>query len=153
PVRAQSKPALSFDVVSMKPANPTSPPLSNSAPERFPVCGGYRMQTDPAQFRATNTTVYKLITWAFGIRYRCYIVNDAGLLSGGPKWVLTERFDIQATIPAGAPQYTVQQLQDGAAPELQVMLRTLLAERFKVSVHRASKETQVYELTVAPGGP
>jgi uncharacterized protein (TIGR03435 family) len=33
------------------------------------------------------------------------------------------------------------------------MLQNLLAERFKMTVHREKKEAQVYELTVAKGGP
>ncbi len=71
----------------------------------------------------------------------------------GPKWVLTDRFDIQATIPAGAPEHTPQQLQDAAAPELQTMLLSLVAERFKLVLHRGTKDMQVYELALARGGP
>lgn len=47
----------------------------------------------------------------------------------------------------------VQQLQDGRAPEIQEMLRTLLEDRFKVSVHRGVKDVPVYDLTVTSGGP
>ena len=111
------------------------------------------MQIDPGRIIATNMTLYKLITWAYGIRYSCYIVNDSKLLSGGPKWVLTDRFDVQATIPAGTPAYTPQQLQDSAAPELEAMLRNLLMDRFKVALHRSAIDMRVYELALAPGGP
>jgi uncharacterized protein (TIGR03435 family) len=111
------------------------------------------MQIDHARFTSTNISLYKLITWAYGIRYSCYIVSSEDLLSGGPKWILTDRFDVQAAIPAGTPEYTPQQLQDGAAPQLQAMLRSLLAERFKLGLHRAAKETAVFTLTLAPGGP
>jgi uncharacterized protein (TIGR03435 family) len=128
-----------------------SDPANGSTP--VPACGGYRMQIDPGRFTATNISLYKLITWAYGIRYSCYIVSSADLLSGGPKWVLTDRFDVQATIPEGTPAYTPQQLQDSVAPELQAMLRSLVAERFKVELHRGMKEAGVYELTPAPGGP
>jgi uncharacterized protein (TIGR03435 family) len=119
----------------------------------FPVCDGNRLQIDPGRFIATNTTLYAMITWAYGIRYSCFIVSDKGLLSGGPKWILTDRFDVQATIPADVPNYTAQQLQDGAAPAIQEMLRALLENRFKVAVHRSMKEVGVYELTVSAGGP
>jgi uncharacterized protein (TIGR03435 family) len=80
-------------------------------------------------------------------------VDQGGFISGGPLWVRTDRFDIQATIPASAPEYTPQQLRDAAAPELQAMIRSLLAERFKLLLHREGKDMEFYELAVAPGGP
>lgn len=118
----------------------------------FPVCDGNKLQLEPGRFSATNTTLYSIIMLAYNVRYSCFIVSDKGLLSGGPKWVLTDRYDIVATIPAGTPAYTMQQLANGNAPEIQEMLRALLEERFKVSVHRGMKEVPVYELTVAAGG-
>jgi len=60
----------------------------------------------------------------------------------GPDWMNVERYDIQATIPEGASPDQV--------PE---MLQTLLAERFKLTFHRDSKEHSVYALVVAKGGP
>jgi len=146
---------LAFDVASVRPTDPGGlpPSVSRAVSDRFPACGGYSLQIDPARFMATNVTLYKLITWAYRIRYSCYIVNDGHLLSGEPKWALTDRFDIQATIPVGTPAYTPQQLQDGAAPDLQAMLLSLLTERFKVAVHRDTKEMSVYELTLATRGP
>ncbi|HEY4087447.1 MAG TPA: TIGR03435 family protein [Bryobacteraceae bacterium] len=50
-------------------------------------------------------------------------------------------FDIRAKIPAGAPKDKV--------PE---MLQALLAERFKLAVHRQEEQRKLYELTVSPGG-
>ena len=37
--------------------------------------------------------------------------------------------------------------------ELRLMLQQLLADRFKLILHHETKETPVYELTVAKGGP
>lgn len=147
---AQAQGPPKFDVTSVKPSDPATSPQVN---DRVPSCGGYRMQIDRGRFMAANMTLYKLITWASGIRYSCYIVNDADLVSGGPKWISSDRFDIQATIPAGTPEYTPQQLQDGAAPELQAMLRSCLAGRFKLELHRGTKEARVYELALATGAP
>src|SRR4051812_14874334 len=131
-----------FEVASIKARG------DNASP--FPVCGGQSgLQIDPGRLTATNTTLFAMITWAYGIRYSCFIVSDEGLVSGGPKWVVTDRFDVQATIPAGVPGYTAQQLQDGGAPEIREMLRTLLEDRFQLVVHRGTKEVSVYELTVS----
>src|SRR5439155_21896369 len=97
-------------------------------------------------FRPRTRPLY-LDYLAYGIRYSCFIVSDADLLSGGPKWVLTDRLDAQGVIPAGTPSYTLQQLQSGAAPELQSMLRNLLTDGFKLAIHRTTKDMRVYVLT------
>ena len=60
----------------------------------------------------------------------------------GPPWMTTERFDVMAKIPEGVSKDLV--------PE---MLQALLAERFKLELHRENKEHSVYVLTVAKGGP
>jgi uncharacterized protein (TIGR03435 family) len=59
----------------------------------------------------------------------------------GPDWMGAQRFDILAKMPAGSSQDQV--------PE---MLQALLAERFKLAIHRDSKEHAVYDLVVAKGG-
>ena len=55
-------------------------------------------------------------------------------------------FDIQATLPAGTPLYTFQQLQNDDAPKLQAMLRNLLADRFHLTLHRTSKDMPLYNV-------
>src|SRR5262249_10149167 len=74
------------------------------------------------------------------------------LLGGGPPWVKSDQFTIQAVIPEGSPSYTVSQLRQGKAPELQMMIRTLLEDRFKLILRREVKEQPVYALTVAKNG-
>ena len=60
---------------------------------------------------------------------------------GGPAWLDTELYDIFAKSEGNTTQ--------SAAP----MLRTLLEERFKLSVHKEARNTDVYILTVANSGP
>jgi uncharacterized protein (TIGR03435 family) len=60
----------------------------------------------------------------------------------GPAWLDTERFEIDATM---APETTPEQFR--------MMLQNLLAERFKMVVHRESKYLPTYELVVARNGP
>jgi uncharacterized protein (TIGR03435 family) len=145
-----------FEVASVKPVKPGSflgaPQMPNGdGAAIFPACAGGLMQVDPQRFAANNTTLYTLITLAYGIRYSCFIVSDSELLSGGPKWVLSDRFDLQATMPVGSPAYTLDQLQSGSAPALQAMLRSLLADRFKLAVHRTMKQMPVYVISAMPG--
>ena len=58
-----------------------------------------------------------------------------------PGWMATTRFDIAAKLPEGA--------STDQAPE---MLQTMLKERFKLSLHRDTREFSVYVLTVGKDG-
>jgi uncharacterized protein (TIGR03435 family) len=58
-----------------------------------------------------------------------------------PDSVRSANFDIRAKIPTGVSKDKV--------PE---MLQALLAERFKLKVHRQEEQRKLYDLTVAPGG-
>jgi uncharacterized protein (TIGR03435 family) len=62
--------------------------------------------------------------------------------SGGPSWMNDEFFDIAATASEPFPELeTAMQ-----------MLKNLLAERFKLTVHRETKDAPVYNLVIARGG-
>jgi uncharacterized protein (TIGR03435 family) len=74
------------------------------------------------------------------------------LISGGPDWIASDRYDIDALIPEGSGSYSIEQFRRGEAPKLQSMLRTLLADRFKLSLRRELKDTQVYNLVVVEEG-
>jgi len=56
---------------------------------------------------------------------------------GGPEWINIERFNIEATYP------------EDAASRTALMLRTLLAERFTLTVHNETRERPVYALVLA----
>jgi uncharacterized protein (TIGR03435 family) len=59
----------------------------------------------------------------------------------GPDWMNSQRFDVLAKMPDGS---TKEQVPD--------MLKALLAERFKLVVHKESKEHSIYALVVGKGG-
>jgi uncharacterized protein (TIGR03435 family) len=59
----------------------------------------------------------------------------------GPGWMKETRWDILATIPEGQ---TADRPPD--------MMQKLLAERFKLSIHRENREQSVYALVVGKGG-
>ena len=69
-----------------------------------------------------------------------YRVSDYQVL--GPDWLATENFDIAAKLPEGATR-----------AQLPEMIQSLLAERFKLVLHRDEKEFPVYALVVAKNGP
>jgi uncharacterized protein (TIGR03435 family) len=59
----------------------------------------------------------------------------------GPDWLTAERVDIVAKLPAGATR-----------EQIPAMMQALLADRFKLTLHRESKEFPVYALIVGKGG-
>jgi len=59
-----------------------------------------------------------------------------------PDWAPTTRYDILAKIPA-----------ETTKAQVPIMWQNLLRDRLGVAIHHASKEFQVYELTVAKSGP
>jgi uncharacterized protein (TIGR03435 family) len=67
-------------------------------------------------------------------------VKDYAL--SAPDWLDTERFDISAKPPADTPE-----------KQFQPMLQTLLADRFKLTVHRESKVVSAYALVAGKNGP
>jgi uncharacterized protein (TIGR03435 family) len=83
---------------------------------------------------AKAMTVKELIAGAYRVELR--------EITGGPAWVDSERYDIEARASDTASD-----------PQLRLMLQTLLMERFRVRLHRETREGPVYALVVAPGGP
>lgn len=123
----------SFEAASIKPAAPSPlpiPPEAVSDAMRFQGGPGSR---DPLRIRYTGVTLQQLVARAYGLEV---------LQVSGPSWISGDRYDLLATLPAGADQ-----------AQLLVMLQGLLNGRFQVQMRRESKTVPVYELTVASGGP
>jgi uncharacterized protein (TIGR03435 family) len=87
-----------------------------------------------ATFTATNVTLEVLIGMAFGV--------DSNHISGKQSWLDTESYDVSAKAEGG---------REISREELRPMLQNLLAERFKLSVHREMKDEPGYALIVAKG--
>jgi uncharacterized protein (TIGR03435 family) len=87
---------------------------------------------DPELYRCNNCNIPMLIMKAYDIQH--YQLSS-------PSWMDTVRFDISARVPVGATK-----------EQFNLMLQNLLAERFKLAIHRDQKEMQVYDLVIAKGG-
>lgn len=122
---AAPKPAadLKFEVASVKPA---------PAPEQ-----GHWTQLRPnrSQFVMERASLWMCISMAYGL-----MDNDQFSISG-PSWLKNEYYDIAAKIPP-----------DSDSGQTQTMLQNLLAERFKLAVHRETKEFSGYSLVQTKGG-
>src|SRR5688572_9729791 len=124
---AAVSPNAAFEVASVKPSNPNpdpANPLSQIA-LMLPQPGG--------RFTATNTSLRMLIMTA-------YELQQEAQLTGGPPELLTAKYDITARVANTA---TI------AMKELPQLLRTLLADRFKLKTHTETRELPVYDLVLA----
>jgi uncharacterized protein (TIGR03435 family) len=139
-----------FEVTSVK-------PMGDAPAEALAAfgsgCDGSFPRVENNRFVVT-TTPFALITWAYGYNDRggCSFTSNGNLFTGGPPWVRNERFEIQAVLPAGAPAYTLNQFLNGQTPRLEAMLRTMLAQRFKLVIRKETKDAAVYALVVGRGG-
>jgi uncharacterized protein (TIGR03435 family) len=120
--------SLKFDAASVKPAVPIpdGPRLIIQPPTGGPGT------KDPGRIHYPNMSLRQLLTNAYDVK---------AFQIGGPPWLDTERFDVDATMPA-----------DTTKEQFRVMLQNLLADRFKAAVHRETKELPVYSLEVTKGG-
>jgi uncharacterized protein (TIGR03435 family) len=148
-IAGNGTPPEAFEVASVKPLGPVD---SATLALYGSGCDGSFPRVENRRF-TVSTTVFALITWAYGFNDRggCAYVTNAKLISGGPPWIRSERFEIQALIPAGSPTYTLVEFLNGKAPQLEAMLRTLLTERFHLTLRRERKEVQVLALTAPKG--
>jgi uncharacterized protein (TIGR03435 family) len=70
-----------------------------------------------------------------------------GGISGGPSWMATDMWDFIAKLPPGAPTD-----QESLYRATERMLRTFLAEEFKLRTHFEPRQRAVYDLVLAKGG-
>jgi len=83
----------------------------------------------------SNTPLPTLIAWAYGV--------DDGRLFGVPKGLDASSFDVVAKAPE----------QEPAPGQMQLMMRSLLAERFTLVVHHETRDLTAYSLVADVGGP
>jgi uncharacterized protein (TIGR03435 family) len=73
---------------------------------------------------------------------------------GGPDWVDTDRFDIQAKPSAEYQPKPPTRCFPPNCPmtPIQIMMQSLLGDRFQLRTHRETRELPIYELTIAKSG-
>jgi bla regulator protein BlaR1 len=129
-VRAQAADSerVSFEVASVKP---------NKSGERRVMIQGQ----PGGRFVATNVTVRQLIQTAYRLQ--------EFQLVGAPAWIDDDHFDIVAKAAGDLP--APEALGRGASGpmQMQLMLQSLLAERFKLAVHQDARVVSIYALVLA----
>src|ERR1039457_2612149 len=120
-----------FEVASIKLSEPITPAMVASGK----LHAG--MKIDGKRVDIGNFALMQLICKAYDVKP--YQVS-------GPSWLQSvglagQRFDIVANLPEGATKEQVPQ-----------MLQGLLAERFKLAIHRESRDQAVYAMMIGKGG-
>ncbi len=127
-----------FDVASIKPYSNPGGGEGGGARQRelhrpaMPSGGGLRFFPGRVISAPIGVTARKIILEAYQI--------TPSQLSGGPAWLDSEKFSLEAKAE-GANENQLRQ-----------MLRTLLAERFKLVAHRETKDMPIYTLTAGKNG-
>lgn len=153
-IEAQSAAAATprFEVASVRPSDPNA--RVGGFKSKDGRGGGPVLQVEHRRFTVANMNLLSLILRAYDIRgCRPLGEGDCARISGGPDWLKRDGFDIRAKMPDDTPDYTGIQFFNGQAPQLQLMLQALLADRFKLSVHREMKQLPVFVLTIGGKGP
>lgn len=119
---------LEFEVATVKPTAPQGPGRMMMGMRGGPGSG------DPGRITYDNLSLRDLMTIAYSVK--------RSQITGEPSWLDSERFDITAKVPPGATK-----------DEARVMLQNLLADRFKLTLHREKKEMSMYALVVGKNGP
>lgn len=121
-----------YDVASIRPHKESD----NGSSWHAPTADGYS---------ARNVRIFQLILTAYDLK-------SPSQLIGLPKWAYEESFDIEAKMEndAVAPFQKLSNRQQWEQAAL--MLRPLLADRFKLAVRRETKNLPVYALVIAKSG-
>jgi uncharacterized protein (TIGR03435 family) len=150
--------AVTLSAQTSAPPSPSSQPPASTSPAALPVfevaaiklnksgSGSSRSNINNGRFTATNVSLKNLM------EYEAYGIPGNRILDG-PKWLDSTRFDIEAKMDDAEADH-LRTLAHGARRlEAQAMFQHLLADRFKLAVHRETRELPVYALIVAKKGP
>lgn len=90
--------------------------------------------TDHGRFNVEAATLKQIAAFAYGVQ--------SATVQGGPDWLASDRFDIRALSE-----------RDVSPRQLNEMVRSLLSDRFRLTVQRQTKELAGYALVPAKSGP
>jgi uncharacterized protein (TIGR03435 family) len=135
-LRAQTSQKYAFEVASVKPTDPSGDPRRTGF--QFPPGG---------KFHANNLSLQWLIAAAYDLPFQ----QGGQRIVGISDWAKKQTFDIDAVAPkdAIAGDKTVIERQR----KMQLMLQTLLADRFHLVLRHEMREMPVYAAVVVKGGP
>jgi len=126
---------MAFDVVSVK--QDTADPSLSTVSSNFPLGPGAVYAPNGGLLSARNFPLFAYIAFA----YKVTSYQMQSLRATLPKWVITDRFDIQARAE-GNP----------SKDQMRLMMQSLLADRFKMTMHRETRQLPVFALVLDKPG-
>lgn len=102
------------------------------------------LQDLPDGFSMKGLPLESVLPDAYGV--------DRDRVSGWPGWAAFARFDIEAKMDAETADALRKLPKKQQDIERQLMMQSLLADRFGLKVHRATEVRTTYELVLAKGG-
>jgi uncharacterized protein (TIGR03435 family) len=130
---AQPAPQKAFDVASVK-ANKTPNPQQNT---NVPLGPGAAFTPTGGYFSATGVPLAAYIAFAYKMQSNEVVSLRAQL----PEWAISDPYDIQAKVE-GNP----------GKDEMRLLMQNLLAERFKLAMHKENREVSGAVMVVAKPG-
>src|SRR5262249_51913327 len=136
---SSQRPGRAFEAATIKRGDPIVNFFGGSCHGTDSKYSGFLPISPPALGRChfTQVTLKMLIQEAYDFRGP----NADDLTVGGPKWITSERF----TIEAKAEEPTTE-------ANMRLMLRTLLQDRFKLKAHSETQELPGYALVIGRNG-
>jgi bla regulator protein BlaR1 len=103
----------------------------------------------PGVSRTMDVTARNLIEQAYRIPWTPGL-NER--VVGGPDWVDRDHYDVEARIDQSLVAAFATMSNEQRKDQTNLMMQSLLADRFKLRVHFESRELPIYALAVAKGG-
>jgi len=144
--------ALSLPQTAQKPAFEVASIKLAAPPQVGGPSGQLSLDSAKGRFVVKNMPVTMLLRYAFDsslpedemLRAGVLFSRSSGIqVIGGPGWINSERFDIEAKPPQ---DHKVSQA------EMQLMVQSLLEDRFALKAHREGREVPTYDLIVVKQG-
>jgi bla regulator protein BlaR1 len=104
-----------------------------------------RILFTPESLMAKNQTLQELIKLAYGVQ--------ENQISGGPDWIASARFNVEAKLDSSVVAELKKLSPEQQKMERDQMFQTLLADQFKVALHRENKLLPAQVLVIAKNGP
>jgi uncharacterized protein (TIGR03435 family) len=133
PLLSQTKAKPAFEVVSIKP----TPPLNGGA---IRIGGGARGD----RFTLSGATLRMILTTAYSKAGNTPLSGQMQIING-PAWLEADRYDIEAKADCSGGAIANEQLQ--------LMVQSMLEDRFQLKAHMETRELPIYALVVGKDGP
>ncbi len=102
------------------------------------------LSLEDASFTAADVTPQTLVQVAYHAQHT--------EIAGAPGWFSSQKYDIDAKVDQSMAEEIARLTEDQRGALGVRMLRQLLTDQFKLSLHQESRDLPVYELVIAQGG-